>query len=1001
MVTSNQMSASPACPTAALPKSALGWMPVDVCLGPISSLSRTFEDNCPPLPAIGDTLIARDVKQMSDSNYVICGSHKYGEDPLCGFVMKLDKNGNQLWFRRVPAAEELMCVIESEARDGYIVCGKSSADGVVLRIAPDGSHIQWIHALPVGAAYDMARTELDEFVLVGSEWGPPNQAGFNYSSDVLVAKMNDGGMLLDNWVYGQATTAPNPQECDSSCYDQIFSEVGRGIAYVNDTVVVTGEIVTRPANCLMTDSVDLLVFTLDYNMGNVFWANRYNLQGTGLNQGSLGGAWDRLEMGEKVVVTDDRKIIVVGNVVHDLFSTTMPKQASFDGFVFECEMDGTQDSITFFGDENDHFLMRVALRDDDVPIAAGYSLGGGSSTANVIAYRNPVASECLSEGMNPSEESVPLPIRHIELDTLPNVLETRFLNEYQSPVYVNELCSALCDAGGGGNPSNCNVNMQPQSDHYWAMDTTAEKVLHPFLFEGDNFVEAGIEKVLYPFAIPDSSIDFILCKARATGEVEWTKRYGKANYKDVANSVKKTHDGNFIVAGVSESFSNHKNYPFLMKIDANGTVLWQRTYDGGHNLGRVKAVELEDGNFAACSYHNPWKYSETHEPVVFVVDPTGSLINYKRFGPDARNWDHLRGITPTIDGGFAVCGTNGHQGDYIGGLVVKFTDTGAVEWESVIQAQTSTGNFNLNSSNPADRSHLHFCDIVQWNHQLIVSGYYTNAKAGGGQATFKKGVLGEIHPPGVPGWFRSYTHDPAFSLFYNLSKTPLASSQQGVVVTGRTKNGGQQRTWVLKADPLGNPYFTSVYGGGNLEMGTWIAESDSSNILVAGFTRASSAASDYHPYHMRVDSNGHGADVCRDSVSIQIDDLIINHMVPHYAYIELGGAFASSFNSDSACIPVLDCDGNSSKRISMPPVAESDHYILFPNPGTDQFWIESYNESIEPVQMRIIDQAGRILKDFKFEGGRMKVDVEMLPAGIYFIRIEDSKHPITRKWIKL
>ena len=72
--------------------------------------------------------------------------------------------------------------------------------------------------------------------------------------------------------------------------------------------------------------------------------------------------------------------------------------------------------------------------------------------------------------------------------------------------------------------------------------------------------------------------------------VTWSKSYGGPDI-DEAYSLEQTEDGGYIVAGTSESFSQHKDI-WALKLDPMGDVVWQRAY--GRIFRRVFSLNKTD-----------------------------------------------------------------------------------------------------------------------------------------------------------------------------------------------------------------------------------------------------------------------------------------------------------------------------------------------------------------------------------------------------------------------
>jgi hypothetical protein len=93
------------------------------------------------------------------------------------------------------------------------------------------------------------------------------------------------------------------------------------------------------------------------------------------------------------------------------------------------------------------------------------------------------------------------------------------------------------------------------------------------------------------------SYDIWVLKLNADGTVAWQKTYGGSS-GDYAYSIQQTSDGGYIVAGPASSFPGGTPYAiWVLKLNADGTVAWQKTYGG---LGYVTASFIQqtsDGGY--------------------------------------------------------------------------------------------------------------------------------------------------------------------------------------------------------------------------------------------------------------------------------------------------------------------------------------------------------------------------------------------------------------------
>ena len=70
-----------------------------------------------------------------------------------------------------------------------------------------------------------------------------------------------------------------------------------------------------------------------------------------------------------------------------------------------------------------------------------------------------------------------------------------------------------------------------------------------------------------------------LIKLDASGSITWEKAYGGTGY-DVAYSARQTRDGGYILIGRTSSFGAGSDDTWVLKLDASGNITWQKAYGG-------------------------------------------------------------------------------------------------------------------------------------------------------------------------------------------------------------------------------------------------------------------------------------------------------------------------------------------------------------------------------------------------------------------------------------
>ncbi len=66
---------------------------------------------------------------------------------------------------------------------------------------------------------------------------------------------------------------------------------------------------------------------------------------------------------------------------------------------------------------------------------------------------------------------------------------------------------------------------------------------------------------------------------------------------DQAYSIQQTSDGGYIVAGYTESFGAGDCDAWVIKLDANGNVQWQKTYGGRSDDEAYSIQQTSDGGY--------------------------------------------------------------------------------------------------------------------------------------------------------------------------------------------------------------------------------------------------------------------------------------------------------------------------------------------------------------------------------------------------------------------
>jgi hypothetical protein len=186
--------------------------------------------------------------------------------------------------------------------------------------------------------------------------------------------------------------------------------------------------------------------------------------------------------------------------------------------------------------------------------------------------------------------------------------------------------------------------------------------------------------------------DFFLIKTTANGDTLWSKTYGGTNY-DWCNSVKHTADGGYIIVGETENFGAGNLDVYLIKTDANGVILWSKTFGGTSDDYGYSIHQTIDGGYIIAGNTESFG-AGGYDFYLIKTTVNGDTLWTKTFGGTYE--DFCYSVQQTTDDGYIIAGETENFG--AGNLdiyVIKTDANGVTLWSKTFGGTSDDYGFSV------------------------------------------------------------------------------------------------------------------------------------------------------------------------------------------------------------------------------------------------------------------------------------------------------------------
>lgn len=351
--------------------------------------------------------------------------------------------------------------------------------------------------------------------------------------------------------------------------------------------------------------------------------------------------------------------------------------------------------------------------------------------------------------------------------------------------------------------------------------------------------------------------DVLLVKYDASGNIVWKKTFGGSGY-DEARALRQTSDNGFVICGYTMSTDgdatathNYSEY-WIIKTNAEGQLLWQKSYGGGSEDIANDIRQTADGGYIVVgeSRSNTLNSDLAHHYAgndvwILKLDALGDKQWEKNYGGSGE--DTGRSIFQTADGNYIFsANTDSYDHDVVGVhdpynytgsyvnrdfWIVKINATGTILWQTCVGGNGSEASLGA----PAT--------ALTADGGLIVAGeIYANWAPS--QFVRYNCKLAKLSADGAIEWEKVYggTYDDRAYAVVQTSDGGYAfaaEAQSGLpevvgIHGSSTSLGYYGDIWLVKTDAVGNVQWKKCYGGNSTETPYALAQSADDGFLLAG-----------------------------------------------------------------------------------------------------------------------------------------------------------------------
>ena len=174
--------------------------------------------------------------------------------------------------------------------------------------------------------------------------------------------------------------------------------------------------------------------------------------------------------------------------------------------------------------------------------------------------------------------------------------------------------------------------------------------------KGGGFIIAGYSNSP---GISSGNTDMYLIKIDTEGNVLWQQAYGNQVFPnhEWAYDLLQLPDEGFIVVGSRDRYSVESRNILIIKVDAKGALIWEKELRTNGDEVAFSISHSIEGELFICTMVNSTTESNKYQPRIVKIDAEGNIFWQRTFNSNSRKYHHFSAAS-TQSGDLVIVGSS-------------------------------------------------------------------------------------------------------------------------------------------------------------------------------------------------------------------------------------------------------------------------------------------------------------------------------------------------------